>query len=282
MNLHISSESIGNPLLVDLLRHLTNTFTKIDSEYFVIGATARDIILQALGNPPARRKTRDLDIAIAITDWNRYDKIKQVLINEGFEKSKQQVQRFYWNGYEVDVVPYGGVAKADDNIYWPPEEDIAMSVKGFEEVLREAITVIIDREFKIQIASLPGLFLLKLNAWIDRNLITNKDAEDIWYIIDNYYLATENRNTHQEVYDLDRFDFTIGGAFWIAHDIADLLNKEQIVFYNNVLKKELSLAENSRLVTQILDTNRLLKSEDIVKALSVITDVFTARTSPLN
>lgn len=282
MNLHISSESIGNPPLIDLLRHLSRTFTKIDSEFFVIGATARDIILQAIGDTAARRKTRDLDIAIAVTDWDRYDKIKQVLINEGFEKSKQQAQRFYWNGYEVDVVPYGGVAKADDNIYWPPEEDIAMSVKGFEEVLREAITVTVDREFKIQITSLPGLFLLKLNAWIDRNLITNKDAEDIWYIIDNYYLATENRNTHQEVYDLDGFDFTIGGAFWIAHDIADLLNKEQIVFYNNVLKKELSLAENSRLVTQILDTNRLLKSEDIVKALSVITDVFTARTSPLN
>jgi predicted nucleotidyltransferase len=50
----------------------------------------------------------------------------------------------------VDIVPFGAVAKADDNIYWPPEETIAMSVKGFDEVLSEAITVSIDNEFEIR------------------------------------------------------------------------------------------------------------------------------------
>lgn len=279
MSLHISSEDIGNPLLVELLRHLSVTFTKIDSDFFVIGATARDIILHALANATARRKTRDLDIAIAVTGWERYDEIKKVLIDEGYEKSKRQAQRFYRGDYEIDIVPYGAVAKDDDNIYWPPEETIAMSVKGFDEVLREAITVSIDNEFEIRIASLHGLFLLKLNAWLDRNLATNKDAEDMWYIIDNYYFANENRNIHPEVYGLDGFDLTVAGAYWMAHDIADLLNDEQVSFYNNALRKELSLAENSRLVTQILDTNRSLKSDDVVKTLSVITEVFTNRVS---
>ena len=169
MNLNISSENIRNPLLVDLLRHLTGTFAKTDSDFFVIGATARDIVLQALGNTTARRKTRDLDIAIAVTGWERYDEIKKALTNEGYEKSADQAQRFYWNGYDIDIVPFGAVAKADDNIYWPPEETVAMSVKGFDEVLREAITVTIDNEFEVKVASLPGLFLLKLNAWISRN-----------------------------------------------------------------------------------------------------------------
>ena len=141
----------------------------------------------------------------------------------------------------------------------------------------EAITVTIDNEFEVKVASLPGLFLLKLNAWISRNLTTNKDADDMWYIVDNYYLANESRNTHPEVYDLEDFDFTTGGAYWMAHDIANLLSKEQIDFYNNALKKELSLAENSRLVSQILDTNRSLKSNDVLKVLSVITTVFTNR-----
>lgn len=277
MSLHISSESIGNPLLVDLLRHLSHTFSKIGSDFFVIGATARDIILQTLANTTARRKTRDLDIAIAVTGWERYDEIKQSLINEGYEKSKHQAQRFYRGDYEIDIVPYGAVAKEDDNIYWPPEETIAMSVKGFDEVLREAVTVNIDNEFEIRIASLHGLFLLKLNAWLDRNLATNKDAEDMWYIIDNYYFANESRNIHQEVYELEEFDLTVAGAYWMAHDIADLLNDEHVSFYNNALRKELSLVENSRLVTQILDTNRSLKSDDVVKVLSVITDVFTNR-----
>ena len=52
----------------------------------------------------------------------------------------------------------------------------------------------------------------------------------MWYIVDNYYFANESRNIHQEVYELEEFDLTIGGAYWMAHDIADLLNDEQLSF----------------------------------------------------
>lgn len=75
MSLNISSEKIDNPLLIDLLRRLNHTFSRIGKDFFVIGATARDIILQVLADTSARRKTRDLDIAIAVPDWNRYSEI---------------------------------------------------------------------------------------------------------------------------------------------------------------------------------------------------------------
>lgn len=39
-----------------------------------------------------------------------------------------------------------------------------MSVKGFADVLSDAITVTIDNKFDIKIASLHGLFVLKFNA----------------------------------------------------------------------------------------------------------------------
>ncbi len=146
-----------------------------------------------------------------------------------------------FDDYEVDIVPYGAVAKADDNIYWPPEETIAMSVKGFDEVLKEAVTVCVNNEFEIRIASLHGLFLLKLNAWLDRNIGTNKDAEDMWYIVDNYYFANEERGVHPEVYELDDFDLTVGGAYWMAHDIADILGQDQLLYYRDILAKRLHL-----------------------------------------
>lgn len=75
MSLNISSEKIDNPLLIDLLRQLNHTFSRIGNDFFVIGATARDIILQVLADTSARRKTIDLDIAIAVPDWNRYNEI---------------------------------------------------------------------------------------------------------------------------------------------------------------------------------------------------------------
>lgn len=277
MSLNISSEKIGNPLLIDLLKHLNKTFGRLDSDFFVIGATARDIILQALADTASRRKTRDLDIAIAVTGWDKYDEIKQALIEDGFEKSANQSQRFYFDEYEIDVVPYGAVAKDDDNIYWPPEETIAMSVKGFDEVLREAITVTIDNALDIKIASLHGLFILKLNAWLDRNLTTNKDAEDMWYIIDNYYTANENRDIHPEVYEIDDFDLTKAGAYWMSHDIADLLTKEQLRYYYGILDKELQLTDESRLVTQMIETNGAIKLSEVIGVLTTMVNALKTR-----
>lgn len=277
MSLNISSDKIDNPLLVELLGQLNRTFSKIGSDFFVIGATARDIILRVLANTSARRKTKDLDIAIAVTGWDKYNEICQALIADGLGKSTQQAQRFYFGDYEVDIVPYGAVAKEDDNIYWPPEETIAMSVKGLDEVLSEAITVSIDNELEIKIASLHGLFLLKLNAWLDRNIGTNKDAEDMWYIVDNYYFANEERGIHPEVYELDGFDLTVGGAYWMAHDIADLLSQEQIAYYADVLRNEIEREEESRLVVQILETNRSVTFYDVLKVLQTILDVFSKR-----
>ncbi len=279
MSLIISSERIANPLLIDLLRHLNGIFSRIGGDFFVIGATARDLILSLLANSTARRRTKDLDIAIAVTGWGRYDEICQALIDNGLEKSLHQAQRFYFGDYEVDVVPYGAVAKEDDIIYWPPEETIAMSVKGFDEVLSEAITISIDNEFEIKVASLHGLFLLKLIAWLDRNVSTNKDAEDLWYIIDNYYFANENRGIHPEVYELDEFDLSVGGAYWMAHDIADLLSKEQLAFYAAVIRKEVDRQEDSRLVVQIMETNKTVSLTDVMKALKTISEVFTKRLS---
>ena len=277
MSLNISSEKIDNPLLVELLRQLNRTFSKIGSDFFVIGATARDIILRVLANTSARRKTEDLDIAIAVTDWDKYNEICQALIDDGFEKSTHKAQLFYFGDYEVDIVPFGTVAKDDDNIYWPPEETIAMSVKGFDEVLSEAITVSIDNEFEIRIASLHGLFLLKLNAWLDRNISDNRDAEDMWYIVDNYYLANEGRGIHPEAYELDGFDLNVGGAYWMAHDIADLLSREQIAYYADVLRNEIEREEDSRLVVQILETHRTVTSSDVLNVLQTISDVFSKR-----
>lgn len=139
MNLKISSEKIGNPLLVDLLKKLIVCFNGIGQSFFVIGATARDIILQQLADTSSRRKTRDLDVAIAISEWADFDRITGILIENGFKKDIHMYQRFYYGDYELDIVPYGIVAKDDDCIYWPPEEVIAMSVKGFDEILKDAM-----------------------------------------------------------------------------------------------------------------------------------------------
>ena len=274
MDLTISSEKIGNPLLVELLRKLTDSFSKMDKEFYVIGATARDIIMQQLLDTESRRRTKDLDIAIAIPDWDTFEQVKQNLIDDGFKKSRHMHQRFFYGEYELDIVPYGVVAKEDGNIYWPPEEEIAMSVKGFDEVLSEAITVSIDDDFKVKIASLHGLFLLKFNAWLDRNTKTSKDAEDMSFILSNYFMANLEREIHQEVYDWENFDDYIVGGYWLAYDIVALLNKEQLCYYKEIIEGELAKEEESRLINQIIENSYGLKYETVRDTWQAIVDVF--------
>ena len=275
MDLTISSEKIGNPLLIELLRKLTDSFGRMDREFYVIGATARDIIVQQLLDTASTRRTRDLDIAIAIPDWDAFEQIKERLVADGFKKSNDMYQRFYNGAYEVDIVPYGVVAKEDDNIYWPPEEVVAMSVKGFDEVLSEAITVSIDDEFKVKIASLHGLFLLKLNAWLDRNAKTSKDAEDMSFILSNYFMANLDREIHQEVYDWENFDEYIVGGYWLAHDLVTLLNVNQLNYYKEVIEGELAKEEESRLINQMIENSYSLKYETARETWQVIADVFS-------
>ena len=275
MDLTISSEKIGNPLLIELLRKLTDSFGRMDREFYVIGATARDIIVQQLLDTASTRRTKDLDIAIAIPDWDAFEQIKERLVADGFKKSNDMYQRFYYGAYEVDIVPYGVVAKEDDNIYWPPEEVVAMSVKGFDEVLSEAITVSIDDEFKVKIASLHGLFLLKLNAWLDRNAKTSKDAEDMSFILSNYFMANLDREIHQEVYDWENFDEYIVGGYWLAHDLVTLLNVNQLNYYKEVIEGELAKEEESRLINQMIENSYSLKYETVRATWQIIADVFS-------
>ena len=273
MYLKITSEKIANPLLVELLKKLTDSFNRMGREFYVIGATARDIIIRQLIGTTSGRRTKDLDIAIAIPDWSVFDEIKEVLVADGFKKSTDMRQRFYYGEYELDIVPYG-VAKDDDNIYWPPEEEIAMSVKGFDEVLSEAITVNIDGDFDIRIASLHGLFLLKFNAWLDRNIETSKDAEDMSFILSNYFMANLERNVYMEVYDWENFDEYIVGGYWLARDLLLLLTKEQIVYYKGCIEKELEKNDGSRLLNQIIEHSYGLTYDTVRMAWQTIADVF--------
>ncbi len=273
MDLKITSEKIANPLLVELLKKLTDSFNRMGREFYVIGATARDIIIRQLIGTTSGRKTKDLDIAIAIPDWSVFEDVKECLIADGFKKSTHMHQRFYYGEYELDVVPYG-VAKDDDNIYWPPEEEIAMSVKGFDEVLSEAITVNIDNEFDIKIASLHGLFLLKFNAWLDRSIETSKDAEDMSFILSNYFMANLDRNVYPEVYDWEKFDEYVVGGYWLANDLLQLLNKEQITYYKDCIEKELEKDDESRLLNQIIENSYGLSYDTVKDAWQTIADVF--------
>ena len=286
MNCNISSNKFSHPFLKDLLQALNTYFTDKDISFYVIGATARDIIIKQLADQESVRHTQDLDIAIAIPNWDKFEEIASEISKlKDFENSKSAKQRFFFRKvYELDIVPFGPIANADGNIYWPPDAQFAMSVKGFDEALKDYLTFKIDHDFEIKIASLSGLFLLKLNAWVDRKLSTSKDAEDLCYIISVYFDIFEaynsERDFHQDIYEDEDFDTFVAGAIWIGYDIKELLSAEQALHYNSILLNELEKEEESQLIEHMMKLNHAASYELILKALLTISDILKQNENP--
>ncbi len=63
------SEKISEPIIdiYDLIAKIAN---EQNVRFFVIGATARDIVFEHGYNIPVPRATRDIDLAVQVATWN--------------------------------------------------------------------------------------------------------------------------------------------------------------------------------------------------------------------
>lgn len=276
MSYTISSEKFTHPLLKPILLELTGYFKEAGISFFVIGATARDIIME-LHNAQSGRLTFDLDIAIAVNDWEQWLSVEQKLVKlENFSKDKDQRQRFIYKGkFELDIVPFGDIMKKDHKIFWPPNEEMAMSVLGFKAADEASLPVRIDDETEIKIATLSGIFILKIIAWKDRHKRNNKDADDIGFILGNYLSIYEERaatNYYDEVYGQEFFKNTVAGAVLLGIDIRELLKRhvETLATILEILLEEINKKEESKLINQILETHRSLYYEEVQQSLQNI------------
>lgn len=262
MGTSISKAELGNDLLYDTLSALYKVLSDNDVPVYVVGATARDITMKLIGEDEARRRTFDLDVAIAIPDWDVFDKIQEGLLKNHFSKSAAK-QKFIYHGekddnnYEVDIVPFGGVAK-DEEIRWRPDGVPVMSVKCFNDVMAKAIDVSIG-DVPIKIAKLSGQFLIKFDAWLDRNDRTSKDAYDMLYILSKYYYAKLLQPDSQVPDDVDFNvdDNTEGqiiyGSMWLANDLRQILSTEHLEYYADIITNEVCKGPGSRLLQHFIN-----------------------------
>lgn len=274
MSYSISSKKFNHPLLKPILQELTDYFKTSGISFFVIGATARDIIME-LHNESSGRLTHDLDIAITINDWEQYKAVEEGITKlPNFTKDPDQKQRFQYLGkFDLDIVPFGNIMKGDDRIFWPPVEEFAMSVLGFPAVNEASLKVSIDEDIDIQIASLAGIGFLKIVAWRDRNHKTNKDADDIAFILQNYLeIHRDESLEHFEAVYTEDHTIVKGGAVLLGIHINYLLENypEAKQSIKAVLSSEVGKKEESRLINQILETHKALIYEEVFKSIENI------------
>ncbi len=278
MDYKVESKNIEHPLLKPVLEELIPVFEKRGIKFYVIGAVARDIILD-LHNEKSNRVTMDLDLAIAISHWDDFENISaDILSLPNFTKDPNQQQRFLFREkFQVDIVPYGNIKDQNDKIYWPPDESFAMSVIGFEEAEQNLLSINLDNELHFDIVSLEGVFLLKLFAWKDRFLTNSKDAEDLGFILTNYFNI--NREiSHQEpyakVYDLVDFTEMKAGAIILTIKLNEMLQESSSVKtkLHSLFEEEIGKEEASPLFNQIIETNNNLKFDDVAEAIALINE----------
>lgn len=277
MSYQLSTDKLQDPVIKEILEKLSSYLKGENIQFYVIGATARDIVLSLHGEK-AKRATRDLDIAIAISDWAKYADVESGITKiEGFTKDTNQKQRFLFRDtFQVDIVPFGDIKKEDDRIYWPPDETVAMISLGFPEAQEKTYSVEID-DLTIDVASLAGIFILKLFAWTDRNLESNSDADDMGFIIYNYLSIHEDRaieDHYDEIYLDEEYTTNSAGAKLLGIDIAGILksNPETKGKLSKLLKEELEKKEESRLINQILETNKAFNYDEIIQCLIKLLD----------
>jgi predicted nucleotidyltransferase len=84
------------------------TASSAKCEYFVAGATARDIVLVNVYGLRPGRATRDIDFGIAIENWEQFEVLKQRLIaTREFAAAPRAQQRLIYtdqtDGFSIPV-----------------------------------------------------------------------------------------------------------------------------------------------------------------------------------
>lgn len=208
------------------LARISTVCREAQCDFFVAGAMAREVVLTHLYGRNSGRHTRDIDIAVLIHRWDDFHALKAAMQAQGAIEIPGKVQRLLWEGVEVDILPFGEIARGNE-ILWPPELDVAMSVEGFEEAYANTLTIEIPGCGDVRFCSLPGLLLLKLFAWRERGDEFTKDAIDIHKILHEYHHVEESRlYDNGEWGDSVDWDPERMGALLAGSDVAALMTDE--------------------------------------------------------
>jgi len=65
-----------DPLVLEVMRTVDGIAKRNKTDYFLAGATAREIILRHVFGRPSGRRTLDVDFGIAVQDWQGFETLK--------------------------------------------------------------------------------------------------------------------------------------------------------------------------------------------------------------
>lgn len=257
------------PEIEAVLQQVAGVMVAQGISFFVVGALARDLLLEHVWHLPPQRATKDVDFGVRLADWQQFAALKNALCATKEFTTHAQPQRLYHrSGVTLDLVPFGAIESPPGSIRWPPTDDVRMTTLGFQEAYQCAVEVRFGGEHAIPVCAPDGLALLKLIAWDERR--ERKDASDFG-VLTYYYLEVGNEDRlfteHADLLELP--DHKLAGAHMLGRDLRRLLNAQTRWLVTSILERETATNGKYQLISSMVAGCRFL-DDDVDRALALL------------
>jgi predicted nucleotidyltransferase len=226
--LRVHDQRPVHPVTIALLGHVRDATRRLNTEFVVAGATARDIVLWHVYGIQAERATRDVDVAVCAITWDAYRHLVVELEATGLFKADPKAQQsLLFSDPDVakpvplDIVPFGPLEAPAGSIVWPPNGDFVMNVLGFREAVDTSIDINIGDVLLVPVVALPALALLKILAWRDRRTRKNTDSTDLLLILRSYHSAGNSERIWEigaDLLEVHEFDVDLAATALLGWD----------------------------------------------------------------
>lgn len=231
--------------LAHVVRALQAVAGLLGVEFFLMGAAARDLMVQHAHGVVARRATEDVDFAVMVPDWKAYEVLRSGLIAGGefsAHPGRATHRLRHASGLPLDIIPFGGVEQQDRTYAWPPDHSEVFDCFGVKEAFTASVAADLPEGVRVKVAPIPAQTILKITAWRDRkHTDPGRDAGDLFLFLGHYMdLGNFDRatNEHPDLFEADDFDYVEAGVRLLARDMAPLLGRTGTERLLSVLRPE--------------------------------------------
>jgi predicted nucleotidyltransferase len=225
--------------------------------FFVVGATARDIILKHCYGIETPRMTRDIDLGVEVASWKQFSQLRESLLSTGKFSSASVRHRLRFDSVLIDIVPFGAITDEKRRISWPPEHEIFMNMAGFKEAYEYSVRVRLSSapELDIKLPTLPGLALMKLISWKEGYPERQRDAEDLLLIMQKYEEAGNFDRLYEKEQSLleeEHFDTRHASIRLLGRDMAMMADPYTLDTVRAIVSEETGQRSQYRLITDMI------------------------------
>jgi predicted nucleotidyltransferase len=251
---------------VRLLRALDGLLRDKQIRYLLSGGNAREILLVHVHGCAPGRVTTDLDFGVLVASFAAFEDLKAAMEATGsFKRVATVAQRMVYEVSDarvvVDLVPFGGVARADGTLAWPPDGSTTMQVLGFEQAAACALSLAVEPGLVVPIASPEGLVMLKFVAWDDNGMAREaRDAVDFFTLLrDHHEVVGLNAlyDDHAELMESYGYNDRLAGAHILGQRVSAQVSRQ----LRDLIDRHLEPAAREKLLVNMLRGQTLIDIE---------------------